>query len=231
VVAAVNWRTSVLLAVLVVVAFTAVVRWRAVFFHDVAEVGPAAAGWLERQAWLASPGALHEAHARLSRQCGACHVPFGRPPDAKCLGCHAGATALLVRRVTAFHAAAVNCVACHTDHRGRVASISRMDHARLRDDVPCVSCHIDRHAGRFGETCATCHGVEGWNVPGYRHPSADNTLCRECHAAPPSHLMMHFEMVDRALTRQGDARVDQCWRCHLPDAWNDIRGVGWYKHH
>ena len=226
-----RWRTALALVLVVAVAAIVVVRWRTTFFANVAVSAPATVGWLQRQAWLASPGPLHAAHAGLSTNCAACHTPFRRPPDAACLGCHAAATALLARRATAFHAAAEGCAGCHTDHRGRVAPISRMDHARLRPDMPCLSCHVDRHGSRLGEACTTCHGVERWAVAGYRHPSAASTLCWECHAAPPSHLMMHFEMVDRAVTRQADARVDQCWRCHLPDAWNDIRGVGQYKHH
>lgn len=30
---------------------------------------------------------------------------------------------------------------------------------------------------------------------------------------------------------QHHARVEQCYLCHQTDARNDIRGVGWYKHH
>ena len=224
-----RWRTAIALLVILVAAALVVATWQAEFFSGVADAR--AGTWLERAAWVASPGALHSSHASLSTTCSTCHAPYRRPPDAACLGCHAGATQLLVRRATAFHVATTNCVGCHTDHRGRDAAISRMEHARVRIDVPCVSCHVDRHAGRFGGTCTHCHNSERWDVAGYRHPSAVSTLCSECHAPPPSHLMMHFEMVDRAVTREADARVDQCWRCHLPDDWNDIRGVGRYKHH
>ena len=27
------------------------------------------------------------------------------------------------------------------------------------------------------------------------------------------------------------ADVSQCFLCHKTNAWNDISGVGWYKHH
>ena len=43
--------------------------------------------------------------------------------------------------------------------------------------------------------------------------------------------MMHFEMMDQTITGQEHARVEQCFLCHQTDAWNNIRGVGWYKHH
>ncbi len=43
--------------------------------------------------------------------------------------------------------------------------------------------------------------------------------------------MGHFEMVSMAIAGQEHARVQQCYLCHQTDAWNDIKGVGWYKHH
>ncbi|WP_241527173.1 hypothetical protein [Sphingomonas turrisvirgatae] len=47
---------------------------------------------------------------------------------------------------------------------------------------------------------------------------------------PPSHNMMHFEMVSQRVAGKR-ARVEQCYACHTTDAWNNIRGVGWYVHH
>lgn len=29
----------------------------------------------------------------------------------------------------------------------------------------------------------------------------------------------------------GSARPNQCYRCHQTTSWNDILGVGYYKHH
>ena len=52
--------------------------------------------------------------------------------------------------------------------------------------------------------------------------------------------MMHFEMVDKTVAGKanspsnqccGDVQVNQCYRCHQTNAWNDIKGVGYYKHH
>jgi hypothetical protein len=39
------------------------------------------------------------------------------------------------------------------------------------------------------------------------------------------------QMVSMMVASQPHARVDQCFLCHQTDAWNDIKGVGWYKHH
>ena len=99
--------------------------------------------------------------------------------------------------------------------------------------LDCNSCHSNRdpHRGLFGQACAGCHGVVTWSISGFRHPSANSTDCAQCHQAPPSHYMEHFAMVSQKVAGQEHARVEQCHLCHTIDAWNNIRGVGWYKHH
>ncbi|GAB2689303.1 hypothetical protein GCM10011495_30970 [Hymenobacter frigidus] len=58
--------------------------------------------------------------------------------------------------------------------------------------------------------------------------------------APLSHYMMHFQMVDKAVVVQGNGQtkaccggvvVAQCNKRHQTTAWNDLKGVGYYKHH
>jgi hypothetical protein len=52
--------------------------------------------------------------------------------------------------------------------------------------------------------------------------------------------MMHFQMVDKAVVVQGNGQtkaccggvvVAQCYKRHQTTAWNDLKGVGYYKHH
>ncbi len=97
----------------------------------------------------------------------------------------------------------------------------------------CAACHAvqDPHRSLFGTTCQACHSTASWRVGGYLHPSAASRDCVQCHVAPPSHYMMHFEMMSRPIARQEHARVEQCFLCHQTDAWNNIRGVGWRKVH
>lgn len=97
----------------------------------------------------------------------------------------------------------------------------------------CATCHAnqDRHQGFFGADCAQCHGTDAWTIPHFRHPPPSSTDCAQCHQAPPSHYMMHFEMVSMKVARQEHAQVNQCYLCHQTTSWNDIKGVGWYKHH
>ena len=97
----------------------------------------------------------------------------------------------------------------------------------------CASCHSskDRHVKLFGQDCAQCHTTAKWTIPEFRHPAPSSKDCAECHQAPPSHYMPHFQMVSAKIARQPSAKVNQCYECHQTTAWNDIKGLGWYKHH
>lgn len=103
----------------------------------------------------------------------------------------------------------------------------------LEARLDCASCHStkDKHFGLFGQNCASCHATTEWTIPAFQHPSSRSTDCAQCHQAPPSHYMMHFQMVSRRIANQPNAQVNQCYACHQTTSWNDIRGVGFYKHH
>ena len=106
----------------------------------------------------------------------------------------------------------------------------------------CETCHDtkDRHVGLFGKDCAACHGTTTWRITSFHHPSPRSVDCAQCHQAPPSHYMEHFHMVSKRVAGVDDeaknqccgpVQVNQCYRCHQTTSWNDIKGVGWYKHH
>jgi hypothetical protein len=117
----------------------------------------------------------------------------------------------------------------------------------LEASLKCASCHNAQfapHYGLFGTNCASCHAATQWTIPKFQHPSVLSISCNQCHKPPPSHLMMHFEMVDKAVVAQGNGEgkgegeaccggvvVSQCYKCHKTTSWNDIQGVGFYKHH
>jgi hypothetical protein len=111
-----------------------------------------------------------------------------------------------------------------------------LPHARitpLEAVLNCAGCHAnkDHHMKLFGQDCAQCHATAGWTIAEFRHPSPRSTDCAQCHQAPPSHYMEHFHMVSMRVAGKPHAQVNQCQLCHQTTAWNDIRGVGWYKHH
>lgn len=97
----------------------------------------------------------------------------------------------------------------------------------------CASCHSndDRHFKLFGRNCASCHATDRWTIAEFQHPSPDSRDCAHCHQAPPSHYMMHFEMISQRVAEKHHARVEQCFECHQTTSWNDIKNAGWYKHH
>lgn len=196
--------------------------------------------WRRASTWqqMSSPGPLSRAHAFLKDNCAACHTPSKGVEGVNCIVCHANNAALLQRQPTAFHADITTCAPCHIEHLGAQAPTT-MDHAALaqigksRQPLNCAICHAteDRHRGFFGTDCASCHAVTKWTIPEYRHPSPNSRDCAQCHLAPPSHNMMHFKMISMTVARQPGATVNQCYKCHQTTVWNDIRGVGWYKHH
>jgi hypothetical protein len=205
-----------------------------------------------------SPGHLSSAHAFLENNCAACHTAMKGPEAAKCIACHANNESLLQRQPTAFHADIGSCRECHPEHLGGKRPPSTMDHADLAKiglrqlgdkntasagphaqitpleaRLDCASCHgnKDPHLKFFGQDCAQCHGTDKWTIPEYRHPSPSSKECSQCHQAPPSHYMEHFHMVSMKVAGKPHAQVNQCYLCHQTTAWNDIKGVGFYKHH
>lgn len=124
----------------------------------------------------------------------------------------------------------------------RIRVPGQLDASSTREALNCVGCHAtkDRHVGMLGTDCAQCHATTQWTIAKFRHPSSRSTSCAQCHKPPPSHSMMHFNMVSKRVARQEDERVtaccgtvqvNQCYRCHQTTSWNDILGVGYYKIH
>ena len=99
--------------------------------------------------------------------------------------------------------------------------------------LDCLTCHgtKDRHQGYFGGDCASCHATASWSIQEFQHPLPSDVECEQCHRPPPSHYMEHFTMISQSVAKQPRARVDQCFLCHQTTSWNDIRRVGWHKHH
>ncbi len=97
----------------------------------------------------------------------------------------------------------------------------------------CAACHQndDRHLGLFGHDCSACHEATRWTLPEFLHPSTRSKDCAQCHQAPPSHYMMHFNMISKRVAGVEHADVSQCFLCHQTTSWNDIKGAGFYKHH
>lgn len=117
----------------------------------------------------------------------------------------------------------------------RIQVPDQLDAKSAQEALNCAGCHStkDRHVGLFGKDCAQCHIMTKWTIAEFQHPSPRLANCGQCHQAPPSHYMMHFEMISKKIAGQegSSTQVNQCYRCHQISSWNDIIGVGFYKHH
>ena len=121
----------------------------------------------------------------------------------------------------------------HADETAKkIVPLNSKEHP-ITSTLNCISCHAtrDKHQGLFGTSCLSCHTTQSWRIAEYKHPSPNSRSCAQCHQAPPSHYMMHFEMVSQKVAGKEHAKVNQCFLCHQTTSWNDIKGRGWYKHH
>jgi hypothetical protein len=158
---------------------------------------------------MVGPGPLMPAHQALSRDCFACHVPFGGAAPQRCIACHVPAEIGL--RTTAgapiapgterppFHQALASqdCLACHSDHPSpgfTEISRTRFSHALLDRALAgrCASCHkppADALHSDPGADCGQCHGQKGWLPARFDHDrhfvldGPHDVPCGTCHAS------------------------------------------------
>src|SRR4051794_31948958 len=79
-------------------------------------------------------------------------------------------------------------------------------------DVPAYQIHgqiTGCESRLMGRECAECHQINSWKIAGFLHPPPQSQDCAQCHQAPPSHYMMHFEMVSMMVAGQMHAKVEQ----------------------
>lgn len=170
--------------------------------------------------------------AVLRRQPTAFHASIG-----SCSECHAEHQGINARPTTMDHAALARFGLRVTGRGGALNWVRRTlggyGRAAPEKALDCATCHAneDRHQTLFGGDCSDCHSTTTWKVESFRHPSPRSTDCAQCHRGPPSHYMEHFKMISARVARKPEARVEQCFACHQTTSWNDIKGVGWYKHH
>ena len=193
---------------------------------------------------------LHDRHQQLP--CAACHMGerYKNTPQ-QCAACHAPDDVHRGSR-------GMQCADCHTtagwktakfDHaketgfalNGRHARISCGDCHRsgnLKDPVPktCAGCHRsdDRHAGRFGDDCSSCHGNDSWRLASYDHQARHKFAlegaharldCHACHTAKVQEQKLGTDCgsCHRADDVHGGALGVGCDRCHQSTAWREVR--------
>ena len=174
--------------------------------------------------------------ALLQRQPTAFHANVGN-----CKACHTEHLGRIQRAITMSHAAlsriGLQQLAASGDElTNRSEGFAQFFHTRRQaaDEslLNCASCHAkeDPHNEQFGLSCIACHTTERWSIAEFRHPSPSTRDCAQCHQGPPCHRTAHFRVCTQ-VTGKPNAEVRECYSCHQNTAWNDIKGVGWYKSH
>ncbi len=146
-------------------------------------------GWLlgsDRAARQFSPAPVASVHATWNGQCAACHVPGAslrsdaggmaflsgswlsaagsaqQASDDQCRTCHAGPA----HHENQFAAEVVSCAACHRDHQGKSADLTRVV------DRLCTACHRDLARHRDEAKPSVASGKPFQNVTEWRsHPA------------------------------------------------------------
>jgi len=153
---------------------------------------------------LVMPGELVQSHAKFEAKCEKCHKSFNKIGQNKlCMSCHDHANIKKdIAKGTGYHGrikniANVECNTCHTDHRGRGASIVSLIPGTFNHDKTDF-----RLKGKHtGLECKTCH------KPGSEYHEADKQ-CVACHKKVEPHK---------------GKLGKQCGSCHAEKRWNIIR--------
>lgn len=194
---------------------------------------------------------LRGAHAAPKVKCQSCHVAKKKHREApgQCDGCH---------RKDDVHKGSLGaaCADCHTDNNWKEA---RFDHDKTHFPLrgkhapaKCESCHKnnrfketptacnachakdDKHKGRFGEKCETCHVDRDWTTLRFDHDTDTRyplrgrhrgLKCETCHAG---HLYRDkLQTACIACHRKNDKHEGTlgtaCGDCHTERNWKEAR--------
>lgn len=117
----------------------------------------------------------------------------------------------------------ISCQSCHKQNPKKV---------KLKRT--CISCHDndDKHKGRFGSKCHSCHNSNSWKKQFFNHDKDTKfklygkhkqALCNDCHKGNlyktklKSDCYSCHKIDDRHKQQQGK----QCQRCHNENNWHD----------
>lgn len=189
---------------------------------------------------------LTGAHAPLD--CKSCHATakLTDPLPRDCAGCHRKADSHASRFGEA-------CEKCHATSAWQPASFDHVRdgrfellgrHAKLdchachtgvvaqqKLGTECYACHRnqDAHAGRLGQDCQRCHGVERWRAGvAFDHELVDFPLvglhvavpCHECHATSTfKGAVQDCHGCHQREDKHQGALGKDCESCHSPSGW------------
>lgn len=155
--------------------------------------------------------------------------------------------------------ASASCGACHRPEfqSGAIAGAEPAGSTHdgrgwLGLESRCAQCHQDPHAGRLGEECRSCHGLEAWRpASGFDHAKTDYALdgkhtelaCAKCHenprlgagsaaqgkAVPLYHPLPHADCRDCHADPHQGRFTGACAGCHVTKGFRLV-GAGSFDH-
>ena len=194
---------------------------------------------------------LRGAHAAPSLECASCHKARAkhREAPADCVACH---------RKDDKHKGSLGpkCGDCHTEANWKE---TRFDHSKTRfalfgkhlavecrachkspvfKEAPtaCLACHKkdDKHAGRFGEKCESCHSAKAWRDITFNHDTQTKyplrgkhapLKCDSCHGG--NLYRDKLQSACSACHRKDDKHKGtlgaSCGDCHNERGWKETR--------
>jgi len=189
---------------------------------------------------------LRDKHAELA--CDSCHVNQKyKDIPGECHSCH---------RLNDVHAGRYGqkCQNCHSETRWDRARFDHDHdteypltgkHRKVKCDVchpgklhakelkaECFACHRgdDKHSGRYGDKCQSCHSTHGWGKAKFDHEKKANfplrgkhqdTSCSSCHKGE----VYEEKLATRCFSCHGPDDVhggqegEHCEKCHDEDSW------------
>jgi len=183
---------------------------------------------------LVMPGDLIEGHVELQKDCSNCHTSFSQGAQSQlCTACHKDVAADLTLS-TGFHGKsaevqASDCSHCHTDHKGRDATIVTLDREVFDHDTTdfalngahaatgCAQCHTEGKPFRQAQnTCAQCHEKDE------PHAGALGDDCVSCHRETRWNDTLPFDHAATKFSLEGSHGTVACAACHIGEVYNDL---------
>jgi Cytochrome c3 len=179
---------------------------------------------------LLMPGKVSQAHVKQEITCTNCHDRTNvRKQSALCLDCHKPIAADLSTH-RGYHGRMPNadkteCVACHTEHKGRDADIVQLNRAQFDHDLTefrldgahaalrCEGCHKPRSDWRQAPTtCAGCHRTEDV------HRGQFTAACSTCHGTT-TWTGGQFDHGKTTFALTGAHKTLACTACHANEQY------------
>ena len=190
---------------------------------------------------------LRAAHAEV--ECAKCHVSGKAWRDAaqECAACH---------RKDDVHKGSLGakCADCHTERNWKEA---KFDHATTRfqlqgkhSSVACADCHPknryrdvpmtcngchrddDKHRGRYGERCDSCHDAGSWKTIDFNHDTETryalrgkhrSVRCDSCHTGALYRDKLASDCISchRKDDKHKSSLGSECAACHVEASWKE----------